>query len=302
MSKTVTTETTETTSPEAGHGARIVAVLEAAWFEIQQRHPDVPDVVMITGSGHEKKGMRLGHFGADHWRHTDEGRNSELFIAGQTLAKGPRAVLQTLLHEAAHGVAHVRKIKDTSGDGNRYHNKRFAALARELGLTPPAKPVQTHGYSWSELTDETVTAYAAVIESIEAARLPYLPYYSLPEPTGPTGTDEGDDDQGEGDDEGEKAKPKERRAGKRFAVVCACEEPRRIQVTPKIWESGGLSCDTCRQAFVPEGEPRPERFAIKCGCGRRFDGVTPDMWAAGGLVCTACGTGFMPIDWPEQAG
>jgi hypothetical protein len=42
-------------------------------------------------------------------------------------------VLGTLLHEAAHGLAHARKISDTSRQG-RYHNRRYATLAGELGL------------------------------------------------------------------------------------------------------------------------------------------------------------------------
>ncbi|WP_219419925.1 hypothetical protein [Pseudonocardia nigra] len=43
-------------------------------------------------------------------------------------------MLGTLLHEAAHGVATTRGIKDTSRQG-RYHNRKFAELAEELGIT-----------------------------------------------------------------------------------------------------------------------------------------------------------------------
>ncbi|WP_156046190.1 hypothetical protein [Herbidospora cretacea] len=53
----------------------------------------------------------------------------ELFIAGELLALGAARVLQTMLHEAAHALAHVRGIKDTSRSGNRYHNSLFAELA-----------------------------------------------------------------------------------------------------------------------------------------------------------------------------
>jgi hypothetical protein len=35
------------------------------------------------------------------------------------------------VHEAAHGLANTRGVKDTSRQG-RYHNKRFRALAEEL--------------------------------------------------------------------------------------------------------------------------------------------------------------------------
>ena len=31
------------------HGSRIIAGLEHAWAAIQDQHPDVPDVVIVTG-------------------------------------------------------------------------------------------------------------------------------------------------------------------------------------------------------------------------------------------------------------
>ena len=42
-------------------------------------------------------------------------------------------MLCTLLHEAAHGLAYARRIGNTSR-GGRCHNRRYATLARELGL------------------------------------------------------------------------------------------------------------------------------------------------------------------------
>ena len=35
----------------AEHGSRIIAALEHAWAAIQDQHPDVPDVVIVTGAG-----------------------------------------------------------------------------------------------------------------------------------------------------------------------------------------------------------------------------------------------------------
>ena len=43
-------------------------------------------------------------------------------------------VLATLLHEAAHALAHARGSKDTSRQG-RYHNTKFKNCAEEVGLT-----------------------------------------------------------------------------------------------------------------------------------------------------------------------
>ena len=54
-------------------------------------------------------------------------------ISGEGLRRTAHDVLGTLLHEAAHALAHARGIKDTSRQG-RYHNKHFKTLAEELGL------------------------------------------------------------------------------------------------------------------------------------------------------------------------
>jgi hypothetical protein len=127
----------------AEHGSRTIAALEHAWAAIQDQHPDVPDVVIVTGAGSHQKGTpegyRLrGHHWPERWilqRH-DGQRVPELFIAGELLSAGGRAVLEVMLHEAAHALATRRGIKDTSAQGNRYHNKRFVALAAELGCPP----------------------------------------------------------------------------------------------------------------------------------------------------------------------
>ena len=54
-------------------------------------------------------------------------------ISGEGLRRTPDEVLGTLLHEAAHALAHARGIKDTSRQG-RYHNKHFKTCAEQLGL------------------------------------------------------------------------------------------------------------------------------------------------------------------------
>ena len=56
-----------------------------------------------------------------------------MLVSGEGLHRGSVDVLGTLLHEAAHGLAHARKVSDTSRQ-SRYHNRRYATLAAELGL------------------------------------------------------------------------------------------------------------------------------------------------------------------------
>ena len=80
-----------------------------------------------------------------------------------------------MLHEAAHALATKRGIKDTSAAGNRYHNKRFVALAAELGLRGPDVPDKITGWSHCTLHGQAAyDAWAEVTAGIDAARLPFL--------------------------------------------------------------------------------------------------------------------------------
>ena len=70
------------------------------------------------------------------------------YDAGELLAAGGRAVLEVMLHKAAHALAVVRGVRDPSAEGNRNHNKRFAALATEIGLAGPERPEKV--VRWSD--------------------------------------------------------------------------------------------------------------------------------------------------------
>ncbi|MEU0671201.1 hypothetical protein ABZ508_35335 [Streptomyces lavendulocolor] len=269
------------------HGSRIITALEGAWAAIRAQHPDVPPVLMITGTGRNGHSVKWGHFGEKRW--TVEGadfkkaRTHELFAGGELLSLGGRATMKTLLHEAAHALAHVRGIKDTSSD-YRYHNRRFVKLAEELGLTGPASPASVIGWSDCAITDATAERYADVIAALDAARLPYVhdPLVTalFGGPAGTTGgqDDEGDDETGAGgeagggDEDPQPTKPKKRPT--RFLIICGCierddegrpkldkdgnEKPgRAIQISRKSWEfgtvdggdEGGLMCGRCRSPF-----------------------------------------------------
>jgi hypothetical protein len=101
-------------------------------------------------------------------------------------------------HETAHALAARRGIKDTSAAGNRYHNKRFVALAAELGLRGPDVPDKITGWSNCTLTGQaSYDAYADVVAAIDTARLPFL--VDQPGTAGPGGgggDDHGDDGPG----------------------------------------------------------------------------------------------------------
>jgi hypothetical protein len=84
-----------------------------------------------------KSGSRAAADGSDAPGRAD--RLPEVFVGGEGLARGPAHVLATLLHEAAHALAHVRGIKDTPRQG-RWHNARFKALAQEVGIEVSKDP------------------------------------------------------------------------------------------------------------------------------------------------------------------
>jgi hypothetical protein len=151
-------------------GSTIVSALESAYRNIQRRHPELPEVVVIIGS--PTRGQ-LGHFGAHRWINHDH-RDDEIFVSGHHLAHGGQAVMLTLLHEATHGLANARSIKDTSRNG-RYHNRRFVKLAEELGLVYAGTgPSSSLGFSDVIMTEKTGRTYAKIIARLDEALTHHL--------------------------------------------------------------------------------------------------------------------------------
>lgn len=223
----------------------LVAALETAWAAIQQRHEDVPAVVVTLGAGSigvPRGALKLGHFAANRWAGGDSDAVAELFIGGEGLQRGAAAVLVTLLHEAAHGVAHVRGIQDTSRQG-RYHNKRFAALGAELGLTITQE--QGIGWSGSKLAEGTADEYAAEIEALASAITSYRHIEGMLPSTG-TGSEDGDESDGESEDD-DQDEAKKRKNG--LVLVCECDKPRRIRVSVSTAELGPIGCGVCGEPF-----------------------------------------------------
>lgn len=145
--------------------APLVAAIEEAWAAIRERHEDVPEVVVTSGSGSEAKGMKLGHFAAQRWVRGDDELH-ELFVGGEGLAAGAASVLATLLHEAAHAAAQGRGVQDTSRQG-RYHNQKFKAIAESFGLV--IEHDARIGWSVTALPQRTETAYAETVAMLHQA-------------------------------------------------------------------------------------------------------------------------------------
>src|SRR6266496_380477 len=71
--------------PPRGPMQRLVAALEDAWATIRQHHAEIPEVVVLVGTGTDHGGAlrKLGHFAARRWRLADGGERSEILVAGE---------------------------------------------------------------------------------------------------------------------------------------------------------------------------------------------------------------------------
>lgn len=215
----------------------IVTVMNRAWEAIQRNHPEVPNVMLVTGRRrHKSEGNIRGQHCRETW-HVDghDGRQAEVWVSGERLAEGGVEVMQTLLHEAAHALAGVRDIKDTSNK-NRYHNLAFVKLAEELGLEGPSSSAgPALGYSNCAITRKTAEVYDYEIKKLNVACQSFVAprMEEGPAPRTPT--------------------PK---------AFCQCPEgENEISWTKKfdkrLQDHGvpPILCGICRQAFVPEDDP-----------------------------------------------
>lgn len=97
----------------------LAAELAQAWADIQRYHPELPDLAA-----------------------------PESLIGESSSACGAELSFERLLHEAVHGIAAARGVRDTSRAG-RYHNRRFLAIAEEMGLDHSDEPHASSGFSLS---------------------------------------------------------------------------------------------------------------------------------------------------------
>ncbi len=154
-------------SPPLGPMQRLLAAMEGAWATIRGHHAEIPEVVVLIATGSDRGALRkLGHFAARRWRLADGDERSEILIAGEGLDRGPRLVFATLLHEAAHALAFARGIRDTSR-GGRYHNRRFMAVATELGLQVGA--LRPYGLAATTMLPATAAQYSATLDELADA-------------------------------------------------------------------------------------------------------------------------------------
>ena len=231
-------------------GSAIVAVLEETWAAIRAEVPELPHIVMVTGSAfvgpgrwahwRESGWTEKGHEGHNHARH------GEMFVAGETLAKGAAFTVETMLHEGAHALATVRKIDDTSRQG-RWHNAKFRALGEELGLEytkPQAHPM--HGYSFMTLTEAARTRHAALITKLDAAIRATINVPAWTDAAGGSDEDAG----GEFVHGGRRPKTGTGSTTNNLKLTCECETPNIIRASKTVAAKMVIRCDECSELFL----------------------------------------------------
>jgi len=195
-------------------GSQLVLALESAYNTIRQENPDVPPAVIVINSGGN---VKYGHFARTRWD-VHGHKVAEIMISAEGLKRPPRLVLATLIHEAAHGVAFTRGIDDTTKDG-KYHNKKFKAVAEELGLqvdTYEGRP--SIGHSNTTLPENE---WEEVLTELEPKLVAYRDF----------------DPQG----------PKKPMKPHRQSYQCRC--PRTIQIRQGQYEQGPILCGVCGDEF-----------------------------------------------------
>ena len=229
----------------------MVQLLEKVWSRIRENHPELPAVVIVTGAGLTLGGGKWGHFRANGWtaKVAEEGAATnasmdEMFMAGETLAKGARQVLQTMLHEGAHTLAKVREIQDTSRQG-RWHNAKFRTLAEEMGLEHKNSTAdKSIGFSFVTLTEATVEEYADLLTELDHEIHLMV---SLP------GFLSGKDGEQGGENMGKPPKGPAQPNTNNVKATCLCEEPRIIRLSRKVLEGAPIVCEDCDSSFKERG-------------------------------------------------
>jgi len=222
-------------------GSTVVRLIEKVWDTIRAEHPELPRVVVTTGSG---EGVKWGHFRPDSWKSGEE-KFHEFFLASEALAKGATQVLQTTIHEAAHTLNRVRGVKDTTRQ-HRYHNGQFRKAAEELGLEHKGKTADsTHGFSFVTLTQATKDKYADLLAELERELklTGLLPWFL-------GGTDDEDEKGGEKITKPKKGEGEEPKVNtNNIKCVCDCEEPNIIRMSRKVLALGVVNCGDCDALF-----------------------------------------------------
>jgi hypothetical protein len=228
-------------SPQAPVSAWL-EVFEGAWRTLAVQHPDLPPVAFVVDSAPDAFSVRpCGHWTADRWSLPSGERLGELRLPAERLQQGPRAVLELLLHEAAHVLAHMRRVQETSRQG-RYHNRRYWQLAHELGLK--AEPNAKADLGQTRLPRRLRAHHADMLGVIEEALATFPLRSESSDPRLEPGAGQSPAPAGE-----PLHTSSDRGSSGRLLVVCGCLPPRKLRVSRTTLGQGPITCGLCGLPF-----------------------------------------------------
>lgn len=197
--------------------------LDALWARLQE---DVPVLLPVRFAVTHTPPSP--NHGPERWRMEGD-LLSGIVISADTLDEGEAAVLEHVLHEAAHILCWLRGQQDTTTRGT-YHNQTFLSTAEEMGLEWPegAQRMAGRGYANPRLTDAAAGEYAENLKALAKAIPLTLPHLIVPETPKST-------------------KPE------RLTLQCKCDKPRNIRVSQTVAALGPITCGVCGKAFSETG-------------------------------------------------
>lgn len=195
----------------------------------------------------------LGSYAPEKWAYNEQPFD-EIHVnighgvyAGSSTTTVATDIVLTICHELVHLYARVNNIRDTSGRGNRYHNKRFAELARRLELQVERSGRSHIGFQTTGFTEQGANRYADLISQVER-ELRLLPNFAPSARTEPAAA---------------VAPVSEVAVQKYVFAQCGCrnEQGRRrtFRMARGWWQGGTIGCGICQQIFT---ESPPERTKI----------------------------------------
>jgi hypothetical protein len=214
--------------------APTVEALSKAYALISERE-NLPASVIVV----KRDSRAWGHFTPATVWSDGETRAHEIMVSGENLARGARAVLGTLLHEAAHAKNHADGVRGT--DINGRHNKTFAKQAEAFGLEITEKS-KSIGWSHTEVPDECAERWSDALALIEEGIQFYADTMTFKfGGNAPKGKGEGT----EGGEDGGEDTPKPRNKNN-IKATCKCENI--IRLSQKVL-AVGVTCKGCGEDY-----------------------------------------------------
>jgi predicted SprT family Zn-dependent metalloprotease len=199
----------------------LLSALDALWERLRGHVPELPPISPVISPT-----SRILDHGPTRWTRGEDGTVTGLVVNADVIQAGADAVLETVLHDAAHLLCWCRNIDDTTMHGV-YHNQNFLTAAEEVGLVWPegARRVRGKGYHTPVLTPATKKRHAEDLRALDEAIPLILPHLELPLTSNRGRVD-------------------------RLTLRCQCEPARSFRISRTVAAAGPITCGVCGEPFT----------------------------------------------------